>query len=91
MSTTPCNQAIDLTKPGNPDESARQLLTMHPHVPSFKIVRTIECGPSYVLVKQTNSFRVDKDRCTTHLNLSVSHVVAEQLTLDLLIGMTVQL
>ena len=46
-------------------------------------MRTIECGPSYVLVKQTNSFRIDKDRCTIHLNLSVSHVVAEQLTLDL--------
>ena len=37
-------------------------------------MRSIECGPSHVLVKQTNSFRIDnKDRCTIHLNLSVSH------------------
>ena len=87
MSTTPCTNAIDLTKPGNPGESARQLLTTQPHVPSFKIMRSIECGPSYLLGKQTNSFRVDEDRCTTHLNLSViSHVVAKQLTLDLLIN-----
>ena len=80
MTSNPC--AIDLTKDTDVSESTR-LLFNNPHVPSFKTMRTVVSETSNVLVDQSNLICVVKDRCTTHLNLSVSHLVAEQHTLNL--------
>ena len=86
MTTTPNPHAIDLTKGTDVPESAR-LLFNDPHVPSFHAT----CGRSHVklamcyVVEHTNLICVVKDRCTTHLSLSVSHLVAEQRMLNLYI------
>ena len=82
MMTTPNPNANDLTKGTDVPESARLLLNV-PHVPSFHTMRSIVCGTSHVLVEHTNLTCVVKDRCTTHLNLSVDHLVVEQRTLEL--------
>ena len=84
MTKTPNNHAIDLTKVAHATESTRLLLNV-PHVPSFDMMRSIACEPSNVLVQHTNLTRVVKNRCTTHLNLSVDHLVVEQRTLELFI------
>ena len=82
MTTTPNLHAIDLTKGTDVPESTR-LLFNDPHVPSFKTMRTVVSETSNVLVEQSNLICVVQDRCTPHLNLSVSHLVAEQHSLNL--------
>ena len=87
MSTTPNPVAIDLTKVTDVTESTSRLLN-DPHVPSFEAVRTVECETSMVLVNQSNLIRVEKNRCTTHLNLSVDHLVVEHKMLELAVKFT---
>ena len=86
MTTTPDTRSIDLTKPTNVGESTCQLLIV-PHVPSFNAMRQIVCETSTVLVNQTNLIRVVKNRCTTHLNLSVDHLVVEHKMLELVMNL----
>ena len=83
MTTTPAPHAMDLTKVANATESACPVVIV-PHVPSSNALRPIACETSSVLVDHTNLIRMNKDRCTIHLNVSVNyHFVVEQRTLEL--------
>ena len=84
MTTTPAPHAMDLTKVANATESTCPVVIV-PHVPSSNTLRPIACETSSVLVDHTNLIRINKDRCTIHLNVSVNHFVVEQRTLELTI------
>ena len=86
MTTTPTTHAMDLTKVANATESTCPVVIVMTHVPSSHALRPIACETSSVLVDHTNLIRMNKDRCTIHLNVSVNHIVVEQRTLELTIS-----